>query len=420
MAEWEVVVIGAGAAGMLAAARAAMRGRRTLLLEKNRKLGVKILISGGTRCNITHHADARGIAEAFPKRQGQFLRSPLAALPPERLLAMIEQEGVATKIEATGKIFPVSDRAIDVRDALARILQRSGCEVRPATPVRGIERLDAGFRVELPTDALLARRLIVACGGQSYPGCGTTGDAYAWARHLGHSLVPPVPALTPILSPDPWLTDLSGVTLSDAALTVVDRTCMPDAMTVPKAAVRDARRGSLLFTHKGLSGPAALDLSRAITLSPTVGDLLLLANFVPPQTLESCARRLRELSGGDGKRQLASVLGEQLPRRLVTALLGRSQIDPDRRMAELSKREASRVAMLLTQCPINIAGTAGFAKAEVTAGGVVLEEINSKTMESKLVRGCYFAGEVLDLDGPIGGYNFQAAFSTGWLAGSSI
>ena len=240
-------------------------GTRTLLLEKNRKLGAKILISGGTRCNISHHTDIAGIVTAFTKRQGQFLRSALAALPPQLLIELIEREGVPTKVEETGKIFPVSDRAIDVRDALVRLLRRSDCQICSEAPVLRIDWRADGFRLELPGRQILARTIIIACGGQSYPGCGTTGDGYGWAQQLGHSIVTPVPALTPIHSPDPWVRQLSGVTLRDAAFTVADRRSYSGSpSTLKKAALAD-RRASLLFTHVGLSGPAALDVSRAIT-----------------------------------------------------------------------------------------------------------------------------------------------------------
>lgn len=417
---WEVVVIGAGAAGMMAAARAASRGLRTLLLEKNRKLGVKILISGGTRCNVTHDKDGPAIAAAFPKRQGKFLRSALAALTPRSLIEMIEAEGVPLKVEETGKIFPVSDRALDVRDALARILGRSGCEVRSECPVQGIGRQAEGFRIALATGEVFAEKLIVACGGQSYPGCGTTGDGYMWAQELGHTIVPPVPALTPIHTQDAWLKELSGITLPDASLAVADRKRCDDPTSLPKNAIQEVRRGSLLLTHKGLSGPAAMDLSRAVTRCEDLGNLLLLANFTPERTYEQSLQGLREEVQRDGKRQINSVLGEYLPRRLALGLLELKQIDPACRLAELSKRQQTLLAASITRCPIHVAGTGGFRKAEVTAGGVALEEVHSKTMESKVVPACFFAGEVLDIDGPIGGYNFQAAFSTGWLAGSSV
>ncbi len=393
---------------------------RTLLLEKNRKLGVKILISGGTRCNVTHNTDGPGIAAVFPKRQGQFLRSALAALSPRHVRDMFQREGVATKVEATGKVFPVSDRAIDVRDALVRILQHSGCQVRADTAVMGIQRQADGFQIELSNGAVSARSIIIACGGQSYPGCGTTGDGYQWAQQLGHSIVPPVPALTPIHSPDLWVHDLSGVTLPDAGLSVADRTQYSDLGLIPKKAVLDTRRGSLLLTHVGLTGPVAMDLSRTISRSAAVSDLQLIANFTPARSYDETLQCLRGDVSRDGKRQINSLLAEYVPRRLALVLLELGQIDPSRKLAELSKRHQQQVSALLTRCGINVAGTAGFRKAEVTAGGVALEEVHSKTMESKLVPRCFFGGEILDLDGPIGGYNFQAAFATGWQAGSHV
>ena len=390
------------------------------MLEKNRKLGAKILISGGTRCNISHHTDIPGIVGAFPKRQGQFLRSALAALPPHQLIELIEQEGVPTQVEENGKIFPTSNRAIDVRDALVRFLRRTDCDVRSETAVVNVIREAEAFRIELSDGTILARSVIIAVGGQSYPGCGTTGDGYSWSEELGHTIVSPVPALTPIHSPDRWVGELSGVTLQDVALAVRNRTTRSGATPHGKKGTMDERRGSLLFAHFGLTGPAALDISRAITRSTTPTGLVLLANFAPNHTYEVWLQRLRQEIDGGGKRQINSTLAEFIPRRLAEAILGICQVDPTRRLAELSKRDQTKLVETMTGCEINISGTAGFKKAEVTAGGVALEEVHSKTMESKRIPRCFFAGEVLDIDGPIGGYNFQAAFSTGWLAGSSV
>src|SRR5215213_2464014 len=208
---YEVVVIGAGAAGLLAATRAAERGRRTLLLEKNRKPGVKILMSGGTRCNLTHATDARGIVEAFGD-QGPFLHSALAALGPDELVAMFKAEGVATKIEESGKIFPVSDRALDVLLAARRMLNRSGAELRLGEAVVDIQRYGDGFVIQSEHDAIHTEKVVVTVGGQSYPGCGTRGDGYGWAKAFGHKIIPPRPALVPLTSPAAWVAELSGVT----------------------------------------------------------------------------------------------------------------------------------------------------------------------------------------------------------------
>ena len=242
---WHVIVVGAGAAGLMAAARAAGRGRRTLLLEKNSKLGVKILMSGGTRCNITHDTDSRGIIEAFG-RNGRFLHAALRSLPPEQVVRMFNQLGVPTKVESNGKVFPVSDRAIDVRDALVTACRHSGVTIRTQMPAESIERIDDGFRINTPQQTFECRAILITSGGQSYPGCGTTGDGYAWAKAMGHKIIPPRPALTPIRCSEPWVTRLQGVTVPDVSISLpaVDRSAQPIV-----------RRGSFLFTHFGFSGP---------------------------------------------------------------------------------------------------------------------------------------------------------------------
>jgi len=211
---YDVIVIGAGAAGLVAAAEAASRGRRTLLLEKNRRPGVKILMSGGTRCNLTHATDKWGIIRAYGD-QGNFLHSALAALSPADLVKLIEDEGVPTKVEETGKIFPVSNRATDVLDALLRRLNRSGAQLGLEESVTQIGSADDGFRVITARRELTAGKLLVTVGGQSYPGSGTTGDGYAWAAAFGHTVVPPRPALVPLVCETVWVRALSGLTIPD-------------------------------------------------------------------------------------------------------------------------------------------------------------------------------------------------------------
>ncbi|MCI0332595.1 MAG: NAD(P)/FAD-dependent oxidoreductase [Planctomycetes bacterium] len=418
----EVIVVGAGAAGLLAAARSAERGRRTLLLEKNRKPGVKILMSGGTRCNITHNCEAAGIIAAFGSA-GPFLYSPLAALGPRDLVELLNAEGLATKVEPGGKIFPQSDRAADVLNALLRRLHRSGAELALGEGVTGFERDGDGFRVETERRVLECRKLVITSGGKSYPGCGTTGDGYGWLAKLGHTIRRPRPALVPLTSDEAWIRELSGVTVPDVVLQVVDlrlaespgrrrRDRLPPGVLIE-------RRGSTLFTHFGLSGPVVLDVSRAVTASASPRELKLVADFVPDITAEDFEARLRDIAATDGKRSVAGVVANELPRRLVDALLHLATIPIDRRAAELTKVERARLVERVKRCEIRVTGSRGFEKAEVTAGGVALEEVDSRTMESKLVPNLFLAGEILDLDGFIGGYNFQAAFSTGWLAGGS-
>jgi predicted Rossmann fold flavoprotein len=420
----QVIVIGAGAAGLLAAARSAERGRRTLLLEKNRKPGVKILMSGGTRCNITHDCDAAGIIAAFGSA-GPFLHSPLAALGPGDLIDLLHAEGLPTKTEPGGKIFPQSDRAADVLNALLRRFHRSGAELALGEAVTTVARVDDGFRVETAGRAVTCQKLIVTTGGKSYPGCGTTGDGYTWLAEWGHTIRRPRPALVPLTSEEHWLRELAGITVPDVLLRVIDPQLGESSIRKRRhdrlpPGVTIERRGSLLFTHFGLSGPAALDVSRAVTSAANPRELVVMADFLPGSSTEALDNRLSSGAAIDGKRMVASFVAVDLPRRLVDALLTRAVVPLDRRMADLSKPERTRLVEQLKQCEIRVTGSRGFDKAEVTAGGVALDEVDSRTMESKLVPNLYIAGEILDLDGFIGGYNFQAAFSTGWLAGESV
>ncbi|MEM6329168.1 MAG: aminoacetone oxidase family FAD-binding enzyme, partial [Planctomycetota bacterium] len=396
--------------------RAARRGRRVVLLEKNRKAGVKILMSGGTRCNLTQATDRRGIADAFGK-QGRFLHSPLAALGPDEVVELFAAEGVATKVESTGKVFPVSNRALDVQRAMLRMLEKTGAELRLDEPVTAIAPPSgaagsggAGGRFLITTSRgqYAARSVVITSGGQSYPGCGTTGDGYAWSKRLGHRIVPPRPALAPMLSPAGWLQKLRGVTLPDAGM----------ALGVAGGKPVDRGRGSLLLTHFGVSGPLAMNLSHVVTARPDAERWEAVCDFTPGVEEEALHRRLGGESE-DAARPVGAVAETLAPRRLAESLLALAETPPERRVAELSKRQRRRVVDAFKRCRVPITGTQGFKKAEVTAGGVDLRDVDSRTMQSRRTPGLFFAGEVLDLDGPIGGYNFQAAFSTGWLAGEN-
>ncbi len=414
MHSYEVVVVGAGAAGLLAATRSAERGRRTLLMEKNRKPGVKILMSGGTRCNITHDCDAAGIIAAFGSA-GSFLHSPLAALGPRELISLLEEEGLAVKTEEGGKVFPQSDRALDVLNALLSLFHRSGAELALDEPVMELARNAEGFTAKTSRRTLDCERLVLTTGGKSYPGCGTTGDGYAWLARLGHTIRRPRPALVPLISDEAWVRDLKGITLPDVKLQVVDPSVTGSSPSEGKRrrnglppGVLIERRGSMLFTHFGLSGPVVLDISRAVTGTIEPRKLLIVADFLPGGAEAEIDHKFRSLATMEGKRLAATVVADKLPRRLLDALLVRGDVAADRRLAELSATERTRLVMQLKRCEIRVAGSRGFEKAEVTAGGVALNEVDSRNMQSKLVPNLFLAGEILDLDGFIGGYNFQA------------
>lgn len=417
---YDLVIVGAGAAGLMAATSAASRGLSVLLLEKNKKLGVKILMSGGTRCNITHNCSAREIVRRFGKR-GNFLHSALHALPPETVIEKIEAQGVATKIEHTGKIFPVSDRAIDVRDALVSMARDAGAEVISNCAVTSVDRDGNDFSVATDAGQFRGGNLLITTGGKSYPGCGTTGDGYPWAKQLGHTITQTVPALVPLLNNCTWANDLKGITVENAGIEVWQS-------TPPKIANQKTKKnkplaktaGSFLFTHFGFSGPTALDVSREVALHPDRKSLTLKVDFLPDTKPDRLFDGLERKRKTDGKQITGNLLNEMFPKRLADSILIESGVASDAKNAELSKSSLMAICHQIKQTEFALNGTLGFEKAEVTAGGVNLDEVDSSTMQSKHVPGLYFAGEVLDLDGPIGGFNFQSAFSTGWLAGQSI
>jgi predicted Rossmann fold flavoprotein len=402
---YDVTVVGAGAAGLMAAISAAETGARVLLLEKTARPGVKILMSGGTRCNLTHACDDKGIVAAYGP-PGRFLHSALAAFGVQDAIDFFEAEGVATKVEETGKIFPVSNKAADVLGALLARLGRTDAELTLESPLLRLERHDAGFALVTPRRTYEAARVILTTGGKSYPGSGTTGDGYGLTQAFGHTIVPPRPALVPITVDMPWVSELRGITLPDVVARIVEG----DAVLM-------ARRGSLLFAHFGLTGPVILDVSRVVSGHPAPRSLRVELDLTPEETLPHLDERIRLETAAEGKKLLAAVLAVWMPRRLAEGVLAVAGLPADRRAAALTRPERTRLVEACKRLPMPVSGTLGFGRAEVTAGGVTLAEVDSRTMQSKLVPGLYLAGELLDLDGPIGGYNFQAAWSTGWLAG---
>jgi len=431
MTPWDVIVVGGGPAGLMAACGSAQGGRRTLLLEKRPAVGNKILLSGGTRCNLTHASDQRGIVEAFGP-QGPFLHSALAALGPQQVIDLFEAEGVPIKVEPGGKVFPHSDRAADVLAALLGRLSRTDCTLALDEPLEDLRRAGDRFRLATARRSLSARKVVLATGGRSYPASGSTGDGYRFAAELGHRIVPPRPALVPVTTHAAEVLALQGITIPDVRVSVlapVGNERMYPAHSVCRTSgtrsVPDtvcclaAQRGALLFAHFGLTGPAVLDVSRVVSGHAQPRSLTLQCDFLPAMSLPALAAALERECRAAGKRLAVAVLGQRLPQRVADLLARQAAISPQRRGAELSKPECRNLARAVKQFDIPIAGTMGFRKAEVTAGGVALDEVDSRTMQSRLAPGLFFAGELLDLDGPIGGYNFQAAFSTGWLAGES-
>lgn len=416
---WEVIIVGGGAAGLWAAGTAAARGKRVLVLEKNNKAGVKILMSGGTRCNITHNCDSRKIAEAFGKN-GRVLLSVLSRLSPQDVVRQMELEGVATKIEDTGKIFPASDRAIDVRDAVVRRLAREGASLVTGASVQYVRPLpveNTGFEVAVQIQGqaqsiLTCDSVVITTGGLSYSGCGTNGDGYPWARDMGHTITSLRPALTPLVSSETWVHDLSGITLDDAEVSA--RILGEDGKQAKME--RSTSRGGLLWTHFGCSGPTAMNVSRCFSDRDAKSAAMLSVDLLPDVSREACEQWLLD-SAKESNRTIANVLSQRIPKRIASTLLSVLGSNNEVHTSELSKKLRSGLVERLKALVVPIHGTRGYPKAEVTAGGVSLGEVNFQDMQSRKMPGLYFAGEILDLDGPIGGFNFQAAWSTGHTAG---
>lgn len=396
-----LVVVGAGAAGVTAAIFAARAGVPALVLESRVRPGAKIRVSGGGRCNVL--PSVATIDDFHTSGSTNALRKLFASWPLEQVRAFFEHElGLPLALEHTGKLFPASDDARDVVAALFGELERSGAELRAGAPVTAIERDGNGFALTLADGATLrARRVVVATGGLSLPKTGSDGAGLRFARDLGHALEADYPALVPLLAGQPAWGELSGLSLVTRLRVVRDGRTVAD------------RRGDLLFTHRGFSGPVALDVSLHLA-APWAGDARLLAEWVG-RSEPDWEAWLRQ----GGRRSVAAALREELPKRLAALLVERAHLDPERTFAQLTRDERARLLDELTACRLPVAGNEGYRTAEVTGGGVPLGELVTNTLESRLVPGLHFAGEVVDVTGRIGGFNFLWAWVSGRRAGES-
>jgi len=400
----DIIVIGGGAAGMMAAGTAALRGKSIVLLEKNDKLGKKLYITGKGRCNITNNCEIEGFLGKMVANP-HFMYSAFYAMPPDALISLFAELGLATKIERGGRVFPVSDKSSDVIAALARYMARGGVDVRLNSAVAGIRRDSEIFDIALNGGkSLKSRRLIMATGGLSYPATGSTGEGLDFAQNLGHKIVATLPSLVPLNCAEGWVADLMGLTLKNVRLTAFcgDREVFSDM-------------GEMLFTHFGISGPLAISASAYITqmLAEIKIDL---KPALKPQILD--ARLLRDFSINQN-REIKNALDDLLPKSIIPIIIQQAAIPPDRRVHSITRNERAALIGAIKGLALTATGNRGFAEAVITAGGVDTRQIDPSTMESKTIPGLYFAGEMLDIHALTGGYNLQIAFSTGYLAGVS-
>lgn len=400
----DVVVVGAGAAGLMAAIQAGRRGRRTLLLEKQQRPGLKILISGGGRCNLTTTRAGADLEAQYGAARGRFLRHALRAFPPTALRAFIEQAGVPLQEEDLDKLFPVSQKARDVVDALLREVAQSGAQLALGTPVRDVvAHPHGGFTVRTDRGAVQAASVVLATGGLSYPKTGATGDGYPWCRALGHTVTATWPALAPLAVAEPWVRELQGIVLHGVALTSLDAARQPVTTRVRP----------ILFTHKGLSGPAPMDLAGDVEQAQ--GAAAVRFDFAPDRREDELEAEWLALAAAHGGRRASSVLPAALPERVRAALCARAGGDVP--LANWPRPQRRALVAATKGLVVPVGRSLGYDHAEVTRGGVALAEIDARTMQSKVRPGLFVCGELLDVDGPIGGFNFQAAFATGRLAG---
>ena len=410
-----VLVIGAGAGGLVAAGRAAECGAKVVLLERGPQTGQKLRLTGKGRGNVTNAAELADFIQAFGEN-GKFLYSAYSRFFNDELIALLQRLGVKTKVERGGRVFPASDDADDVANALERWVRELGVEIRLNTRARRIrvERVEGVARVEgVETYGghVRANALVLAVGGITYPRTGSTGDGYRMAAEVGHRVIEPRPALTAMTAAERWVRELQGLSLKNVEARLYRVGEDGTRQLVAK------QFGEMLFTHFGASGPIILTLSRKALDVLGKGKLELSIGLKPALSDEQLDRRLiRDLSA---KKYFRNYLPELLPRAMIPVLIQLSGIPAQLPVNRITAPQRRRIVELLRDLRLTITSLRPPDEAMVTAGGVDIREIDPRTMESKLVRGLYFVGEVIDIDATTGGYNLQAAFSTGWVAGES-
>ncbi|HWR30376.1 MAG TPA: NAD(P)/FAD-dependent oxidoreductase [Negativicutes bacterium] len=404
-----VIVVGAGPAGLMAAISAAENGADVLLLEKMPSPGRKVLITGKGRCNFTNRCELSDFPKHFPNN-GAFLYSALRAFDNQDLIDFFSTRGVASKVERGGRLFPVSDKASDIVEALTKAARQGGVKIQTGYTVQSILTEDNRvIGVACGTETLKADAVVLATGGLSYPGTGSTGDGYRMAKELGHSVTPLAPALIPLETIENWVKELQGLSLKN-----VEAIVRVDGRKV------DSDFGEMMFTHFGISGPIILSLSQAVSkaLKQTpVPEIFVDVNLKPALTPETLDKRLQRDFTAVVRKQFKNSLGDLLPAKMIPVIVRLSGIQPDKPVHQITREERLRLVDLLQNLRLGIRGTRPVAEAVVTAGGIEVKEIQPKTMESRLTKGLYFAGEIMDVDGYTGGFNLQAAFSTGFVAG---
>lgn len=407
----DVIIIGGGASGLMAAISSLECGKKVTLIEKNEKAGKKIYITGKGRCNVTNNKDISEFFDHIMKNK-EFLYSALYTFDNTGLLELLHSNGLKTKVERGDRVFPVSDKASDVTKTLLGIINANkNSEILYNTSVKDIiinETNEAKGVMLDDGSKLYADNVILATGGKSYPLTGSDGYGYVLAKKLGHKVIKPVPALVQMLSGDNWVHELMGLTLKnvDVSLTVGGK-------------VKNSQFGELLFTHKGISGPTVLYLSNFIDMNK-IHDTKVKIDLKPALDVKTLEKRLIKDFEKNNNKMVKSSLDLLLPKSLAIKIIELSKIDKEKQINQITKEERKLLLNLIKNLEVNITGLGSFKEAIITNGGVNVKEINPSTMESRLIKNLFFAGEVIDVHATTGGYNLQIAFSTGYLAGQNL
>ncbi|MDD4902608.1 MAG: NAD(P)/FAD-dependent oxidoreductase [Patescibacteria group bacterium] len=407
---YDVAVIGGGPGGMMAAGRAGELGARVVLLEKNKRLGAKLLITGKGRCNITNQTDSeREMIEAFGKN-GKFLYPALKKFGVADVIDFFAKQGVKTKVERGNRVFPTSDSSRDVLDALVDYLNKAKVEIRYNSAVKEIAVKDKRIEkvVLFGGRVIVADKYILATGGKSYSATGSTGDGYAWLAKMGHTITKLSPALVPIIVKEKIVKELEGLSLKNVEIGLYKN-----------SKKIDSRFGEAIFTADGMSGPIIIDLSGAIG-EYLPGQLKLAIDFKPALDYPTLDQRLQKDFAAAPNKMFKNYLDELLPQKLIPVIIKLSGIDPAKKVNSVTREERKRLLHLLKEFFLTIGGLAGFDQAIITSGGVALNEVDPRTMRSKIIDNLFLAGEILDLSGPTGGFNLQACWSTGYVAGEGV